>query len=162
MNMEDNENKDDAGKRIPWLIESLKKKRRKKKTEIPWWRPGAETSQAIQAQQHAKRHRTAQLSKQKNARAREKIRQRTTAKKKKKQGQKEIHQGQKQRQRQKHRETTQRPRQNEWEMKKEKQKQKKKHDFHMCTSTEGTTRAFPDQKSCTLMARQKDHEARNL
>ena len=39
---------------------------------------------------------------------------------------------------------------------------KKKHDFHMCTSTEGTTRAFPDQKSCILMARQKDHEARNL
>ena len=32
----------------------------------------------------------------------------------------------------------------------------------MCTSTEGTTRAFPDQKSCILMARHKDHEARNL
>ena len=43
-----------------------------------------------------------------------------------------------------------------------KTKAKKKRKFHLSTITEGTTRAFPVQRSCFLMAWQRDHEARNL
>ena len=43
-----------------------------------------------------------------------------------------------------------------------KEKKSEKHDFHNSTSTEGTTRAFPDQRSCILMDWQEDHEARKL
>ena len=41
-------------------------------------------------------------------------------------------------------------------------KAKTNHDFHWSTNTEGTTRAFPDQRPCILMARQRDHEASDL
>ena len=40
--------------------------------------------------------------------------------------------------------------------------QKEECDFHLSTLTESTTRAFPVQRLCILMAWQKDHEARNL
>ena len=160
INMEDNEKKDDADKGIPWLIESLKEK---KKTGNPPWRPGAESSEAIQGQQHGKRQRqrTAQLSKQKKGKSKGKNQTKENGKGKSKDKQKST-KGKGKDKDKRHRETTQKQMQNEWEMKRRKQKQKKKHDFHMCTSTEGTTRAFPNQRQFTLMARQEDHEARNL
>ena len=64
MKMEDDESKKETGKGIPWLIESLKEKQKAKKWEIPQWRRGAERSEIIQGQQHGKRKRTEQLSKQ--------------------------------------------------------------------------------------------------
>ena len=41
-------------------------------------------------------------------------------------------------------------------------KEKEKRDSHQSTITEGTTRAFPVERSCILMAWCEDREAQNL
>lgn len=46
MNIEDNENREEASRGISWLIKSLMGKQ--KKRDIPRWRLGAESSEAVQ------------------------------------------------------------------------------------------------------------------
>ena len=65
MKMEDTENKNEAGKRIPWLIESLEEKQTKAKTKMgnPTVEAGSRKFRNHR-QQHGERERTEQLSKQ--------------------------------------------------------------------------------------------------
>ena len=65
MKMEDTENKNEAGKEIPWLTESLKEKQKQRKKGNPLWRPGQEVEKPTKNNCMVKGKMTEQLSKKK-------------------------------------------------------------------------------------------------
>ena len=163
MKMEDDGNKEEANKGIPWLIESLKGKRTHGKfpggvrrgrkcrghpRTTAWAK--AKDSRAQQTKPKAKakvkfKRKAKPKGKPKTNRNPLKAKTRTKAKesvnhtkaKAKRAGQAKRNT-------------------------KEKAKAKTEHDFHSFTCANGMARAFPDQTHCILVAQQKDHEARNL